>query len=117
MQAIDIIWSVAERLESPETLQTEPTPELTSWPRPTHWVENYWVKDKGYWYYRYVWMEGQKLHHVHIPGGNIRSGVSRGRAALVESMIQAGWSSSLIEQHIKQWRPGRNGNERTDRSN
>ncbi len=41
-------------------------------PEHNHWVEEYSPSNRpGNLYYRYVWMEGRKLHHMHIRGGQV----------------------------------------------
>lgn len=75
-------------------------------PEQSHWVEKYTVIRYGteHYYYRYLWMEGRKLHHVHIPGGNWRSPISLARKAEIESAIADGQSPADIEKLIHTWR-------------
>lgn len=117
MQAIDVIWEMANQLESPEPLQTEPVPERPGLQTPpAHWVEKYWVKRKELRYYRYCFTTARRIHHCHIPGGNIRSGTSKHRAALVESMIEASYRPEQIEQQIQVWRNTGNHEQKSTRS-
>ncbi|HLO84910.1 MAG TPA: hypothetical protein VK203_07845 [Nostocaceae cyanobacterium] len=66
----------------------------------SHWLEKYPVTrgSNQYWYYRYCWMEGRKIHHIHIPGGNINSTVARNRKQRVEEAIRAGESPADIKK-------------------
>ncbi|BCL34243.1 hypothetical protein [Nostoc sp. MS1] len=75
-------------------------------PEQSHWVEKYTVVRYGseHYYYRYLWMEGRKLHHVHIPGGNVRSAIAIGRKEKVESAIADGETPQTIEKLIRSWR-------------
>ncbi|OCQ98969.1 hypothetical protein BCD64_23305 [Nostoc sp. MBR 210] len=69
-----------------------------------HWVEKYWVERSGnkYWYWRYMWMEGRKLHRRYI--GSITSPKARDRKLAIEEAINFGRSPKEIEKLIKQWR-------------
>lgn len=72
-------------------------------PEQNHWVETYSPgKRKGYSYYRYVWMVGQKMHHRHLPGGNVDNPKAIALKESVEEAITAGWPPNAIEQLIKQ---------------
>jgi hypothetical protein len=67
-----------------------------------HWVETYSPSTrKGNAYYRYVWMVAQKMHHRHIPGGNVNSGVAQGRALEIKLAIAQGKSPQEIVQMLK----------------
>lgn len=67
-----------------------------------HWVETYSPsKRKGYTYYRYVWIDGGKLKHLHLPGGNVKSSAAIALKEKVEDAIASGMSSKEIEQLIK----------------
>ncbi|WGV23362.1 hypothetical protein [Halotia branconii] len=72
-------------------------------PEHKHWVEQYKVVrcGKEHYYYRYLWMSGRKLHHVHIPGGNVRSPLAIERKEMVENAIAAKLSPVQIEKLIK----------------
>lgn len=54
---------------SSNVLEQATTNTNKSAPEHSHWVETYTVVRYGneHYYYRYLWMEGRKLHHVHIP--------------------------------------------------
>lgn len=72
-------------------------------PEQKHWVETYSPgKRKGYSYYRYVWMVGQKMHHRHLPGGNVDNPKAIALKVMVEEAIAAGWPPNAVEQLIKQ---------------
>lgn len=75
-------------------------------PEQSHWVEKYTVVRYGsqHYYYRYLWMSGRKLHHVHIPGGNVRSSMAIQRKQMVEIAIAAGKPPREIEKMIHSWR-------------
>jgi hypothetical protein len=81
-----------------------PAPEQKSpAPEQTHWVETYSPsKRKAYSYYRYVWMEGRKLRHRHLPGGNVDSPRAMQLKERVELAIAARMSPAMIEQLIEQ---------------
>jgi hypothetical protein len=67
----------------------------------THWVETYSPSNhKGNAYYRYVWMAGQKMHHRHLRGGNVNSGVAQGRALEIKLAIAQGKSPQEIVQML-----------------
>lgn len=77
------------------------TPERNSAIPAKHWVETYAPSNcDKYEYYRYVWMEGQKLRHRHIPGGNINSPTSRAARLFVLCAIASGKSPTEIVQLI-----------------
>lgn len=72
-------------------------------PEQIHWIETYSPgKRRGYSYYRYVWMEGRKLRHMHLPGGNVDNPKAIALKERVEEAITAGWPPNAIEQLIKQ---------------
>lgn len=66
-----------------------------------HWVEAYAPAKREQKYYRYVWMEGRKLRHMHIPGGNAKSLEAQALKEIVENAIARGESPAMIEQLIK----------------
>lgn len=75
-------------------------------PEQCHWVEKYKVirYHKEHYYYRYVWMSGRKLHHVHIGGGNVRSQAANENREAVEIAISDGLEPKEIEKLIRSWR-------------
>jgi hypothetical protein len=78
---------------------------VESAPEQKHWVEAYSPSNrKGYSYYRYLWMEGRKIRHVHIPGGNTKRPLTLIRKQEIERAITAGWWPIEIEELIKSWR-------------
>lgn len=73
------------------------TPERNCAITTNHWVETYSPSNcDRYQYFRYVWMEGQKLRHRHIPGGNINSPQSRAARLFVCCAIASGKSPTEI---------------------
>jgi hypothetical protein len=71
-------------------------------PEHIHWTEEYWVQrcGKKYYYWRYCWMEGRKIHHCHI--GSVRSLKALGKYLKVERAIAHAQSSPhQIKQIIK----------------
>ena len=56
----------------------------------THWVEKYWVERSGnkYWYFRYCWMTGRKIHRLYL--GSVRSRLAKRKKADVEVWISDG---------------------------
>lgn len=72
--------------------------------RINHWVEKYWVERSGnkYWYYRYMWMEGRKLHRVYI--GSENSPRAKRKKQAVEFAIADGQTPTEIKKLIQQQR-------------
>ncbi|WP_414546077.1 DUF4102 domain-containing protein [Nostoc sp. CCY0012] len=68
------------------------------------WLEKYWVERSGskYWYYRYMWMDGRKLHRVYI--GSVNSPKAREKKSAVESAIADGQTPQEIQKLIRFWR-------------
>jgi hypothetical protein len=91
------------REQSEETVREQILLADAPAPEQKHWVESYWVRrgNQKYWYYRYVWMQGRKLHHVHIPGGNVKNRKVRATKEMVENAITLGKSPLEIEELIK----------------
>lgn len=78
---------------------------VKSAPEQKQWLETYSPSTRrAYSYYRYVWMEGRKLSHIHIPGGNTESPIASRRATEVERWINLGRSPQKIQDLIKSWR-------------
>ncbi len=71
---------------------------------PTHWIEKYWVERVGnkYWYYRYTWMEGRKMHRVYI--GSVRSPKAQLKKQAVMEAIALELSPQEIKQLIRGWK-------------
>lgn len=81
---------------APEQKVVLEQPPIPPAPEQKHWVETYTgSKRKAYYYYRYVWMEGRKLHHVHISGA-AASLKAIAMKTLVEEAIALGKSPSQI---------------------
>ncbi|MEH2454497.1 DUF4102 domain-containing protein [Nostoc sp.] len=70
----------------------------------THWVEKYWVErgSNKYWYYRYCWMVGRKIHRRYI--GSVDSIRAKQRKAAVEIAISDGQPPREIENLIREQR-------------
>ncbi|MEH2210828.1 DUF4102 domain-containing protein [Nostoc sp.] len=70
----------------------------------THWIEEYWVERSSnkYWYYRYCWMQGRKIHRCYL--GSVNSKLARHKKADVEVWISDGQSPSEIQKLIRSWR-------------
>ncbi len=98
--AYDDIWDETETVKLTVLEQVTPNTQQASKldstvleqdnkfaPEQCHWVEKYKVirYHKEHYYYRYIWMSNRKLHHVHIPGGNVRSQLAIERKAAVEN--------------------------------
>ena len=66
---------------------------------PAHWVEKYWVSraNNKYWYYRYTWMSGRKMHRSHI--GSVLSRIAQQKVEWVKEAIEQGMSPC----EIKEW--------------
>ena len=69
--------------------------------QPAHWIERYWVERGGnkYWYYRYTWMAGRKMHRVYI--GSTRSRRVQEKVEWIREAIADGKSPDEIKQLIK----------------
>ncbi|QSJ18752.1 hypothetical protein JYQ62_08330 [Nostoc sp. UHCC 0702] len=80
----------------------EQKPVIQVAPEHTHWVEEYWVQrgTKKHKYFRYCWMEGRKIRHCHIGGGNVKSRLAQQRKAAVEFALADGQTPSEIEKLI-----------------
>jgi hypothetical protein len=70
----------------------------------THWVEKYWVEraSNKYWYFRYCWMNGRKIHRLYL--GSVNSKLTKHKKADVEVWISDGLSPQEIEKLIRSWR-------------
>lgn len=87
----------------------EELPEILLLTLPEHcnqWVEKYFVSRAGtkHWYFRYCYYDRGKIHHYHIPGGNVRSQLAQRRKQAIDEAISLGRSPSEIEQLIHSWR-------------
>lgn len=81
---------------------TKFTPERNHVITAPHWVETYAPSNcDKYEYYRYVWMEGQKLRHRHIPGGNIHATRATALKNKVDWAIAQKLSPNAIVEIIK----------------
>ena len=90
--------SVGEQVTS-DTQKTAPQHD-------THWIEEYWVErcSNKYWYYRYCWMQGRKIHRCYL--GSVRCRKAQGRKEEVEIAIADGLTPVEIEKLIRQQRGG-----------
>lgn len=79
-----------------DTKKSAPQHDISS-----HWVEKYWVERSGnkYWYYRYMWMDGRKLHRVYI--GSVDSPRAREKKSAVQSAIADGQTPQEIKQMLQ----------------
>ena len=67
-----------------------------------HWVEEYFPSNrKRYKYFRYCWMVGRKINHIHIRGGNAATPLARCRKEYIQRQILTGSSPDEILQIIK----------------
>jgi hypothetical protein len=75
-------------------------------PEQCHWVEKYTVTrhSKEHYYYRYLWMAGRKIHHIHIPGGNSQSAIAKNRKSEIEIAIADGDTPAEIQNLIHSWK-------------
>lgn len=70
-----------------------------------HWAKPYSPSNrKDHIYYRYTWMEGRKLRHKHIPGGNIYSPKAQRNLLEVKLAIARHRSPQEIERLIKSFK-------------
>ncbi|MBW4678113.1 MAG: hypothetical protein KME52_30250 [Desmonostoc geniculatum HA4340-LM1] len=70
----------------------------------THWVERYWVERSGnkYWYFRYCWMVGRKIHRHYL--GSVNSKLAKRKKADIEVWISDGQPPGEIEKLIHSWK-------------
>nr|MDZ8005791.1 hypothetical protein [Nostoc sp. DedSLP05]MDZ8102143.1 hypothetical protein [Nostoc sp. DedSLP01] len=70
----------------------------------THWVEKYWVErsTNKYWYFRYCWMTGRKIHRRYL--GSVDSPKAKFRKSEIENAIADGQCPAEIEKLICSWR-------------
>lgn len=81
---------------------TKFTPERNCAITAPHWIETYSPSNcDRYQYFRYVWMEGQKLRHRHLPGGNIKNTRAKDLKEKVDIAILGGFTPAQIEQLIR----------------
>ena len=66
-----------------------------------HWVEVYRPNGRKTQYFRYVWMTGQKMHHIHIPGGHVRLPKAQSNLAVVKDAIAQSRSPAQILELIR----------------
>ncbi|NJO60101.1 MAG: hypothetical protein HC836_18050 [Richelia sp. RM2_1_2] len=75
--------SVLERV-SHDTIQAIPEQYI-------HWIEEYSPSNrKQHKYYRYCWKVSGRIHHKHIPGGNIASAIAIYRKEDIQAEILIG---------------------------
>ncbi|MGB6302086.1 MAG: hypothetical protein WBF90_38760 [Rivularia sp. (in: cyanobacteria)] len=62
------------------------------------WVEEYWVKRSGkrHYYYRFCWMDGRKIRHKHIGGGNSSNPTATYRKLIVEMSLGTKSTKEMI---------------------
>ncbi|WP_427159415.1 DUF4102 domain-containing protein [Aliinostoc sp. HNIBRCY26] len=105
---IDTVLEQTKGTSKPDdnVLEQDKQNTIKSAPEQSHWVEKYTVirYGKEHYYYRYLWMSGRKLHHVHIPGGNVKSAIAIGRKSAVEAAIADGQTPTEIKKLIHSWR-------------
>lgn len=90
-------------LETPAVARVLAAPEQkTSAPEQKHWVETYHPSNRPqYQYFRYVWMEGRKLRHLHIKGGDTDNPKAIAMKQMVVRAIAIGMSPMEIQNLIK----------------
>ncbi|MBD2415060.1 hypothetical protein FACHB389_15080 [Nostoc calcicola FACHB-389] len=88
---------------TPHSREVTYTTEKSAPQHDTHWVEKYWVERSGnrYWYYRYCWMVGRKIHRRYL--GSVDSQSARHKKSEVEIAIGDGQSPAEIEKMIRSW--------------
>lgn len=87
--------SVGEQVAT-DTLKSAPQHD-------THWIEEYWVErcSNKYWYYRYCWMQGRKIHRCYL--GSVNSKLAKHKKADIEVWISDGQSPAEIQNLIQSW--------------
>ncbi|MGB6298827.1 MAG: hypothetical protein WBF90_21960 [Rivularia sp. (in: cyanobacteria)] len=67
-----------------------------------HWIEEYSPSNRKHLkYFRYCYMVGRKICHVHIPGGNINTPLVLYRKLDIEDLIVIGKSPDEIVKVVK----------------
>ena len=98
------VETVLEQVPPDNQVVLEQVLEQSAPEQKPHWIESYSPGNKkAYNYYRYVWMQGRKLRHIHIPG-NVNGPTARRNYLEVELAIAMGKAPSVIEQLIKSWK-------------
>lgn len=101
----DPTWDYTEpELEPRKSVREQVNQDtIKSAPERNHWVEEYWVERPTgkHYYYRYCYMIGRKIKHVHIPGGNSRTPLVIYRKLDIEDLISIGESPDKIVATIK----------------
>ena len=98
------VETVLEQLPPVTSVVLEQTVLTPAPEQKPHWIESYSPANRpGYCYYRYVWMQGRKLHHKQIPG-NVNGSKARRNYLEVELAIAMKKPPGEIEQLIKSWR-------------
>lgn len=90
-------------LEQPNSVREQVNQTTSkSAPEQNHWVEEYWVpRPNGkHYYFRYCYMIGRKIKHVHIRGGNVNTPLAIYRKLDIEDLIAIGESPSKILEII-----------------
>lgn len=95
--------SGAEIITAPEQTQKVVLEQpRASAPEQKHWVETYSPSTrKSHSYYRYVWMEGRTLKHLHLRGGSSTSDRAIALKEKVMDAIALGTSPQEIVKLIK----------------
>lgn len=93
----------------PQVSGVNPSPSTpdTLTAKHNHWVEVYRPNKRRTQYFRYVWMVKQKMHHIHIPGGNVRLSGAQANVAEVEIAIAHGAAPAEVLELIKRLRGGK----------
>jgi hypothetical protein len=100
------VQPIARDTEStPELVDTESTPESVEFDSVSGPVATYRPKGtaRGGEYFRFSYRAGEKMKHLHIPGGNTGSVLAQSRAAEVMELSAAGVPSLEICDRIKSW--------------
>lgn len=103
----DPTWDYTEQELEPPNLVLEQVTSDTNKSAPeqhTHWIEEYSPSNRKHLnYYRYCYMVGRKIKHVHIPGGNVNTPLVIYRKLDIEDLIAIGESPDNIVQAIKKY--------------
>lgn len=98
------VETVLEQMPPLNSVVLEQVNEQSAPEQFAQWIERYSPSNrKGYVYYRYVWMQGRKLHHIHIPG-NVNGPTARRNYLEVELALAMGKAPGEISLLIKLWR-------------
>lgn len=101
----DPAWDYTDAtLQPTKTVLEQVTPDTNKFApeQHTHWIEEYSPSNRRkHKYYRYCWMVGRKIKHLHIRGGNTKTPLVIYRKLDIEDLILTGETPDKIVEIIK----------------